>query len=59
MEKCGSDRLRQAARSRSSPRRTAHDGVALVTLDRPEVLNALDYQTLGELVAALEELDWR
>jgi enoyl-CoA hydratase len=33
------------------------DGVAVVTLDRPEVLNALDYQTLGELVAALEALD--
>jgi enoyl-CoA hydratase len=35
----------------------AADGVALVTLNRPEVLNALDYQTLGELVAALEALD--
>lgn len=33
------------------------DGVALVTLDRPEVLNALDYATLGELAAALEALD--
>ena len=33
------------------------DGVGLVTLDRPEVLNALDYQTLGELVDALESLD--
>ena len=35
----------------------AVDGVALVWLDRPEVLNALDYRTLGELTAALEELD--
>jgi enoyl-CoA hydratase len=33
------------------------EGVALVTLNRPEVLNALDYTTLGELVAALDELD--
>jgi enoyl-CoA hydratase len=34
-----------------------HDGVALVWLDRPEVLNALDYKTLGELTDALEALD--
>ena len=33
------------------------DGVALVWLDRPEVLNALDYRTMGELVEALERLD--
>ncbi|HEY7025085.1 MAG TPA: enoyl-CoA hydratase-related protein [Candidatus Limnocylindrales bacterium] len=33
------------------------DGVALATLNRPEVLNALDYRTLGELVDALETLD--
>ncbi len=32
-------------------------GVALVWLDRPEVLNALDYRTLGELADALETLD--
>ena len=35
----------------------AVEGVALVTMDRPEVLNALDYRTLGELVSALEALD--
>ncbi len=31
--------------------------MTLVTLDRPEVLNALDYRTLGELADALEKLD--
>ena len=35
----------------------AVEGVALAWLDRPEVLNALDYRTLGELVEALEALD--
>jgi enoyl-CoA hydratase len=33
------------------------EGVALVTLDRPEVLNALDTRSLQELVEALEALD--
>ena len=33
------------------------DGVALVTLDRPDVLNALDSRTMLELVEALERLD--
>jgi enoyl-CoA hydratase len=32
-------------------------GVALITIDRPEVLNALDYATLGQLADALERLD--
>jgi enoyl-CoA hydratase len=35
----------------------AIDGVALLTLDRPEALNALDTQTMLELVEALEGLD--
>ena len=33
------------------------DGVALVTIDRPEVLNALDFELLAELADALERLD--
>ncbi len=36
---------------------TPVDGVALLTLDRPEVLNALDSTTLIQLVEALERLD--
>lgn len=32
-------------------------GVAVVTLDRPEVLNALDSETMRQLVEALERLD--
>ncbi|HSO30284.1 MAG TPA: enoyl-CoA hydratase-related protein [Candidatus Sulfomarinibacteraceae bacterium] len=33
------------------------EGVALVTLDRPRVLNALDFALLAELTEALESLD--
>lgn len=33
------------------------DGVALVTLDRPDVLNALDFALIAELTDALETLD--
>jgi enoyl-CoA hydratase len=33
------------------------DGVALVTLDRPDVLNALDFALIAELTDALEALD--
>ena len=34
-----------------------HEGVALVTIDRPEALNALSFALIAELAAALEILD--
>jgi enoyl-CoA hydratase len=34
-----------------------HDGVALVTIDRPDARNALSFALLDELAEALEELD--
>src|SRR5215212_4156123 len=46
-----------ASKPRARVERAAADGVAVVWLDRPEVLNALDYATLGELIDALESLD--
>ena len=36
---------------------TGHQGVALVTIDRPEALNALSFALLAELADSLEELD--
>ncbi|MDQ3148356.1 MAG: enoyl-CoA hydratase/isomerase family protein, partial [Chloroflexota bacterium] len=33
-------------------------GVATVTIDRPEVLNALDFPTLRELGRAFEQASW-
>ncbi|MGH2466402.1 MAG: enoyl-CoA hydratase-related protein, partial [Candidatus Limnocylindrales bacterium] len=40
----------------TSPDGPVH-GVALITLDRPEVLNALDFETLVQLTDALETFD--
>jgi len=36
---------------------TREEPIAVVQLDRPEVLNAISEELMGELVAALEELD--
>jgi enoyl-CoA hydratase len=50
-------RIRVEAPARHPATAAEVAGVALVTLDRPEVLNALDFATLGELAEALERLD--
>ncbi len=42
---------------RVEPRVEGHDGVALVTIDRPEARNALSFPLLAELAATLEALD--
>ena len=34
-----------------------HDGIAQLTLNRPEKLNALDYATVDRLIAALDEIE--
>jgi enoyl-CoA hydratase/carnithine racemase len=39
-------------------RRDADAGVATVTIDRPEVLNALDFPTMRELARAFEQASW-
>ncbi|CAN5387194.1 hypothetical protein BH24CHL10_BH24CHL10_09650 [soil metagenome] len=38
--------------------RDAERGVATVTIDRPGVLNALDFPTLRELSRAFEQASW-
>ena len=38
--------------------RDAGTGVATVTIDRPEVLNALDFPTMRELARAFEQASW-
>jgi enoyl-CoA hydratase/carnithine racemase len=38
--------------------KSAADGVATVTINRPEVLNCFDFQTLRELGRAFEEAAW-
>jgi enoyl-CoA hydratase/carnithine racemase len=39
-------------------RRDTDAGVATVTIDRPEVLNALDFPTMRELARAFEQASW-
>jgi enoyl-CoA hydratase/carnithine racemase len=39
-------------------RRDADAGVATVTIDRPDVLNALDFPTMRELARAFEQASW-
>jgi enoyl-CoA hydratase/carnithine racemase len=49
-ETLGFERVRYA--------KDAESGVATVTIDRPQVLNAFDFQTLRELGRAFEDASW-
>ena len=52
----GAGRLR-IEQPATDPAGSSLDGVALLTIDRPDVLNALDTATMRELVETLERLD--
>ncbi|HUD94901.1 enoyl-CoA hydratase/isomerase family protein [Sphingobium sp.] len=36
---------------------TSHDGIHTITLNSPQTLNAMSYELMGELLAALKEVD--
>jgi enoyl-CoA hydratase len=49
--------LQPATRHLRVEQPSGHPGVAVVTIDRPDVLNALSFELLADLAAALEALD--